>query len=230
MNTEFVVGMPTCNEPKDLLAETIAAIRASSRRPSRIIIVDNGDAALPSERLDFEPVQIVRSGQNIGCAAAWNQIYALAAPLTTIIINADCAVGQDTFERMLEPPAPAVVLAYGFSCFRIDAEVRATIGNFDEAFFPAYFEDTDYRRRLQLAGVEPIEWPRIVEAVVYPGRERVTTGIIHGKYDPDGYQGWRADKLAWFWGRYEANKKLYAEKWGGDPGHETYVVPYGDRS
>jgi hypothetical protein len=147
--------------------------------------------------------------------------------LPAIIINADCAVGHDTFDRMLSIPEPTVILALGFSCFRVDAGVRAIVGAFDEAFYPAYFEDTDYRRRLQLANVTPIEWSREVSAIIYPGRERVISGIVHGKHDPDGYQGWRGKKLAWFWERYEANKKRYAEKWGGAPGQETYSVPFG---
>ena len=226
---EFIVGMPTCNEPRDLLTETLAAIHQSSRQPSKILIIDNGDVALQSghDWNDRTPITIARPGTNIGCAAAWNRLHKYAGLKTLIIINADCAVAPDTFERMLEAPAPAVVLAFGFSCFRIDAGIRDIVGDFDEAFYPAYFEDTDYRRRLQLADIEPIEWPRIVSKIVYPGRESVTSGITHGKHDPDGYQGWRAEKLEWFRDRYEANKKLYADKWGGEPGHETFNQPFG---
>ncbi len=49
----------------------------------------------------------------------------------------------------------------------------------------------------------------------------------HGKHDPDGYQGWRGDKLAWFQERVAQNHERYRQKWGGEPGQETYETPFG---
>jgi hypothetical protein len=82
---------------------------------------------------------------------------------------------------------------------------------------------------MALAGVTPIEWPLEADpaAPVIRGRDRASSGIVHGSHDPDGYQGWRGDKLTWFWERYEANHQRYLAKWGGEPGHETLTVPFG---
>lgn len=104
------------------------------------------------------------------------------------------------------------MLAYGFGCFFIDEEIRRELGPFDERFYPAYFEDGDYRRRMKLAGVTPIEWsyePIVDGAGTDLGRMRAATGITHGSHDPDGYQGWRGEKLGWFWECYEKNRQHY---------------------
>jgi GT2 family glycosyltransferase len=36
------------------------------------------------------------------------------------------------------------------------------VGLFDEGYYPAYFEDTDYERRLARAGVEPASGPAVL--------------------------------------------------------------------
>jgi GT2 family glycosyltransferase len=212
---EFTVGIPVVNE-HDLLVEAIEAVSVSTMRPNRVIIVDNGDLPWAPSR-DFHAqhgLHIARPQRNIGCAGAWNLIHKLAAPLTTIIINADCRVLPDTFEKMMEYPQPHIVAAYGFGCFRMDEAIWNSVGPFDEGFYPVYFEDTDYRYRLKLAGAPFIEW------------DHVLTGIKHGKDQPDGYQGWRGEKLAWFHDCLEKNHRRYVEKWGGEHTKETFTIPF----
>jgi len=231
MTPEFVAGLARCNEPDELLCETLDALISGTCAPSRILIVDNGDrpigdaplADLFASRCD---VQISRPDHNLGCAASWNLIWRWAGDAAAIILNADLAVAPDTLEKMLAVAAPAVVLGYGFGCFRVDREIRDAVGVFDESYYPVYYEDADYRRRLRLADIHPVEWPIHPATVVRPGRERAPTGIVHGKHDPDGYQGWRGDRLSWFRGRVESNRAYYAAKWGGEPDHETYEVPF----
>lgn len=230
----FVVGFGRCNESAQIIDETLDAIARSTRQPERILIVDNGDVPATDvygALLDARGVELTRPGRNIGCAGAWNLIHAIAtegaaSPPRVITLNADCAVAPDTFERMLEVPAPAIMLGFGFGCFIADSEIRREIGGFDETFYPAYFEDGDYRRRANLAGVVVHEWPiEYVERLAL-GRDRTSRGIVHGSYDADGYQGWRGEKLAWFWECYEKNRRYYIAKWGGDPGSETFSVPF----
>jgi GT2 family glycosyltransferase len=263
--TNFIVGIPTCNEPPSILLTTIDAIRESSRRPDHVLIVDNGDQELPNymmaeirsalercgsrDRRHGDPsirLRHVRPQRNIGCAGAWNLIHRLCDPGSAIILNADCAVAPDTFERMMAIPAPAAVFAYAYGCFRIDPAIRRIVGEFDEAFYPVYLEDADYRHRLRLAGVaspdKPLyrhrreaagltgvsveEWPLDAQVPLWPGRERSAAGIEHGKHDPDGYQGWRGEKLAWFHQSVAKNRARYLKKWGGEPNQEAFGVPW----
>lgn len=226
----FLVGIPRCNPPPVYFAEALAAIAASSRKPEALLIVDNGDTALtPVPNIYDVSVELVRPGRNIGCAGAWNVICEWAAPrnLPVVILNDDCAVAADTFKQMLVTPGPTFLCARGFSCFRLDPAIYRRIGRFDEEFYPAYFEDTDYRRRCALAGITIDEWSCEEIEIIAPGRTRTPSGIIHGKHAADGsYQGWLGEKLAWFWSRYEANKQRYAAKWGGPPGKETFSTPF----
>jgi hypothetical protein len=208
----------------------------------RIMIIDNGDIALDLDDvgLDSLPattVSVFRPGGNIGCAGAWNQIcdYGLgSAPArvtSVIMINGDCAVAPDTFQRMLTYDYPALVCAQGFSCFRIDREIWQKVGPFDEGYYPVYWEDTDYRYRCKLAGVEIKEWPAGLDQVVSRpsfSRAKYESGITHGwMIEGKGYQGWTGEKQQWFENRWRANKQRYEDKWGGPQGEERFTTPFG---
>lgn len=233
---DFVLGIPVCNEPEGILRETIVAIQTSTIAPERIVFVFNGERG---KTIPWSPDagahrrwghEILRPRRNIGCAGAWNLIHKISAPMSLILLNADCAVAPDTFERMLDEAtlddAPRSVFAYAFGCFLVTEETWDRVGEFDEGFHPAYFEDADYRRRMRLSDAPIVEWPTEPSTTPAPGRARSPSGITHGSHDPDGYQGWRGDKLAWFWQRYEANRARYVAKWGGEPEKEVYATPF----
>jgi hypothetical protein len=222
----FVLGVPRCNEPAAIFAETLLAARSGTALPDHTLIVDNGDDPFDG---DAGAATVVRPPKNAGCAGAWNIILRRAfGPLgaeSVILVNGDCAVGVDTFARMLAAPT-GVVCAHGFSCFRIDEPVWRTVGEFDEGFWPVYWEDTDYRRRLALAGVDVEEW--VVQEVARPcdGRATYASGITHGKSAIGGYQGWSGERLTRFHEELAANQARYVEKWGGLPGAETYTTAF----
>jgi hypothetical protein len=97
-----------------------------------------------------------------------------------------------------------------FAYFALNTECIDVVGLLDEwTFFPAYFEDDDYERRCHLGGVE---W------VTYNGsitHERSVT-IADSTY---------AEKNG---GTFLANRQAYVKKWGGLPGSETFVSPWGE--
>jgi hypothetical protein len=238
----FILGIPRCNEPPEIFAQTLAAVAASSVLPKRVFIIDNGDEPLGSVTVReppahapgndiIIPVHVVRSDRNLGCAGSWNLIHELGAPRRTIILNADCAVPTDAFEKILAVQGPTLLCAFGFGCFRLDAEIYTKVGPFDEAYYPVYFEDTDYRYRCKLAGVVINEWPFIEsERLDHEtfGRARYTTGFEHGWRHTDGrgYQGWTGEKAAWFQQRWEKNRDRYIAKWGGTVGEEKFTQPF----
>ena len=222
----FVLGIPRCAEPPAIFGATIKAALASTAQPLARIIVDNGDGPL-------DPVagfELLRPGRNIGCAGAWNVLCRAGFERgadSVILINGDCAVAPDTFARMLAS-AHKLVAAQGFSCFRIDRGLWQSIGEFDEAYYPVYWEDTDYRRRLGLAGEVIDEWPLVEIARPSYGRAVYQSGITHGwLIEGAGYQGWTGERQAWFHERWKANRDRYVAKWGGMPGEETLSTPFG---
>lgn len=225
---KFAIALPRLNET-DLLTETIESVRASSLLPDQIILVDNGDeplSVLPSGSWGLHyvrPPRLQNRGfdvQSTSVAASWNIAFRKTS-LPVVLLNSDCAVARKTFEEMMNDPA-RVVCAYYFACARVDHEVWQEVGPFDEDFYPAYYEDTDYRRRLNLCGVSISDWAVEPFTVVSVGRTRSVREITHGKEKPC----WSGDKLAWFHDRIEECKQRYVAKWGGMPGRETFATPF----
>lgn len=115
----------------------------------------------------------------------------------------------------LDREGTAVALHPCFSAFAVSKPTWETIGEFDEVFAPAYFEDNDYHYRMQVGGIDAIAYPpamfyhfasRTTREAAEPGREIVTNKS------------------------FEKNRSMYALKWGGQPGNEKFVIPYDDAS
>jgi glycosyl transferase family 2 len=216
--SRFVVGIPFLAE-QELLMECLRSVWGGTAHPSRVILIDNG-GFLP-ESLRSSLTSLIRPEQNLGVAASWNLIHKLAAPLPVVLVNDDTALAPDTLERMMVTPGPAVVCAWGYNCVRIDHEVWQEVGDFDERFFPAYYEDADHRHRCKVAGVKYVDWDPEPSVEVSPGRRRSAQGILHGKPAPPHYE------TPWFRERIESNKQYYEQKWGGPVGEELYRRPFG---
>lgn len=95
-----------------------------------------------------------------------------------------------------------------FACFMITPESYEAIGEFDEEFSPAYFEDNDYTYRAYL-----IDRPAVRSLngafYHYGSQTQNSTGkqIVPPK-------------------QFLRNKKRYIEKWGGEPDHELFKTPF----
>jgi hypothetical protein len=224
-SSRFILGIPRCNETEDIFSEAVAAARGNTLSPTAALIIDNGDTPLGA----ISGFEIRRPPKNTGCAGAWNMICHAAFNEfhsdSAVLVNADCTVLRDTFASLFAAPC-GFVCAHAFGCFRIDREVWLRVGPFDEEFYPAYWEDTDYRRRLRLAGIVFDEWPVEEVEVIYPGRARYRSGIVHGKNAAEPYQGWTGEKSTWFQQRLVINEQRYVDKWGGVPGTERFQVPF----
>lgn len=98
---------------------------------------------------------------------------------------------------------------YGFTA--INPIALNTVGYFDEAFVPLYFEDCDYSRRCSLLGV-----------TFYDAGE---TGVVHAAHATiQAVPALRAQNAVTF----AANAAYYARKHGGSAGAEVYSVPFND--
>lgn len=98
-----------------------------------------------------------------------------------------------------------------FSAFAVSREMWEDVGEFDELFFPAYFEDNDYHYRMKLA-----EW----DAIVLPS-------ALFYHYGSGTQNESKEDGKPLVPGpMFEKNKEEFAKKWGGVPGQETFTHPY----
>lgn len=84
---------------------------------------------------------------------------------------------------------------HAFACFAMHHGLLDTVGYFDEQFAPAYYEDTDYLRRMELLGVK---------------LRQVDIGLRH---DKPGTTNRDLGKLDWKKST-EHVRKLFEAKWG----------------
>ena len=110
-------------------------------------------------------------------------------------------------EKTDEAPHPC------FSAFAVDRDCWDKIGEFDEIFAPAYFEDNDYHYRMNLAELPAIVYP---PAMFFHFASRTNAEAAE-----DG-------KPIISNGMFENNRASYVKKWGGLPGKETFKTPFND--
>lgn len=94
------------------------------------------------------------------------------------------------------------------NCSIFSRKCFESVGFVDTNFFPAYFSDNDYGRRMQLARLNMANSNKVVyfhfwSRTIYEENMRGT----NDKYFP-------------------LNKKYYIEKWGGIPGKEKFSEPF----
>lgn len=205
----------------DLLRQQLASLAVGTVKPSKILIVDNGGRfgdAISGELMPlWERTTVLGTDQERALARSWN--HALRWGFTNheaVVIANDDIVWARTGYRALaegirygEPDMATTETVGGFVCFALTRQIVAGLGYFDERFFPAYFEDEDYRYRMKLVGLVPRSVPG---AVI----EHVESATV---------QAMPADQRETFKLHFQSNLSLYRQKWGGVVGEETCTEP-----
>jgi GT2 family glycosyltransferase len=201
------LGIPTINR-SDLLLEALETYD-KTWIDRHIYIVDNGDQDIPSKN---PWVKIHRPGVNLGVSASWNWVLkkAFENGYTHVAILNDDIVWDQSIRKIESfiQKNPAGFYSFGgtWCCFVLSYETFLTVGGFDEGFYPAYFEDNDYCYRCRLAAI-----PRVIDPIFSPTVYRNSMTI---EKDSNLNQN------------FDRNKKLFINKWGGEPGQEKYLFPY----
>lgn len=227
----LLCAVPTLHRYEGLVA-FFDSVEAGSVRPETYLAVDNGGTleaffrAQGHEAPWASRLKLKTPSSNVGVAAAWNlaleENYAW-----TLIAGDDCLVRPNTVESLMDAAkvrpefgfySPVVEPSNGrhhseWACFLQAKTLTDRIGRYDEVFFPGWFEDDDYRRRMALSGIRPA---KVIEAKVShlggATSEAATLADEQGRQ-----QGWNE--------RWVLNQGRYAEKWGGPPGQETVTSP-----
>ncbi len=159
-----LLGVPILNR-FDLLERLVESIDFPVQT---LAIVDNSGSGLaslsnPLQHLATRPhpwigsIRIAQSFNNLGVSASWNQILRSfpEAPFA-LLANNDVVFTPGLLEQAvsrLNPARPQFMPllpgAAAFSAFLITAATWDRIGLFSEHFYPAYFEDLDYRDRIR---------------------------------------------------------------------------------
>lgn len=203
------LGIPTINR-KDLLDEALEVYRETFKF-RHVFVVDNGNQGFSN--YGHSQMAFWCNGQNIGVAAAWNKIIERQMRIGythVLILNDDVILqrrAKEIEDFIYENPAD-LYTGHGWYSFIIPIATYQKIGPFDEKYYPAYYEDTDYEYRLKVAGCKTINTDIILPEVLRKSKS--------GEKDPSLY-----DRV------YEC-RKYYETKWGGPVGSEKYTIPFND--
>lgn len=207
----FAIGIPTVNR-FDLLQPSLESY-LQDFPDIHIYIVDNGKQGIAEKYKDHELITVFEPEQNLGVAGSWNLLcksiyenhdYAL-------LLNDDIYLGygRATVSRsMVWDNVGLTQSSKNFSVVLLSKSLYDDLGEFDEQFYPAYFEDSDYLYRLKMR---------------YKCLQRIDTTL-----DPRDFmqsQTYEKEPQKYMNIIFE-NKERYINKWGGLPFMEQYRKPY----
>ena len=145
-----------------------------------LIIVNNhpnanfeGTHHIPDCVADY---RVLNMPANFGCAGSWN-LGIKCAPLEKwwMVVSDDVVFEPGALEKFASECSPDYLTICEewphYQFFSLGENVVAEVGLFDENLYPANFEDDDYQRRCEMAGVEF----RIVNAP----HSHVKQGTVH---------------------------------------------------
>lgn len=157
---------------------------------------------------------------NWGVAKSWN--WGINSALKdgashVLVLNDDVRLDtKDFVDRLIQDLSrEGVIMASGhpthvdprpvegrlaMSAFMCDARLFSEIGEFDESFFPAYFEDTDMLHRITLTG----KW-----RTYYDSDARFHHWVSSTRHEIRGARRTKSD--------YRTNRERFFKKWGFYP-------------
>lgn len=214
--------IPTINR-FDLLQNLLNQVESQTRKPDQLVIVDNSNGKF--SLCDSFPIktQIVKA-DNIGYSGAVNVGYHQAKDFL-IVCGDDDGISNDAIKLFVKYANsnldsiffnPAALGSKGFGIFavRVKKAIEA-VGYWDEAFYPAYYEDVDYARRMEIAGVEMCH---VNESIFYLGGENAGIASSLKRASTQLNMDLEAGIIS--------NRNRYRRKWGGEPNQEKYTVPF----
>ena len=186
----------------------------------RYYVIDNGgayDDESGSLWHDWwEHRHVCRPGANLGFGASVNLAIKanLGGPWWMVVNDdiiftpGDLKVLAELMWSMSSTPLLATMEGCGYSAFAINELAVETVGWFDEAYHPAYCEDTDINWRCQQLGVQWIDVPGT--------SQHLASQTIRNSEVRRNSNDWS----------YPRNVKYHEAKWGGPPRSEVYTTPF----
>jgi hypothetical protein len=134
-----------------------------------LVIVDNSglNTWQPTQPAAVKNLWIIRVPYGLGLVGAWNLIVKSTpyAPYW-VLINDDAHFEPGALKIIADHANPEgvghPVINPKWTCMVLGEQAVQTVGLYDERFYPLYFDDNDYERRLNLAGVLQYDIPAVI--------------------------------------------------------------------
>jgi GT2 family glycosyltransferase len=194
---------------KDLLYDLLSTLDV---RVGTLLVVDNGSQDFGEMWLPaVDHLRLVNLGANLGVAASWNLgIKAGFQHDWVMVVSDDVTMPRGALAEFAALSGEdRIVLSSTWPhwcAFTIGMRVVQQVGLFDENFYPAYFEDTDYERRLTDAKIAPVYGPEVLH-------KNSSTLKTQGRHFT------KANTVS-----FDANQSYIQNKWGD--GHAEPWDPY----
>jgi GT2 family glycosyltransferase len=148
-------------------------------------------------------VEFLENHKEYSCVSSWD-IGQLWKPSAS-------SVSKEYMDMAVVPIEKFEYKELNYSCFVVSKGCWEKVGRFDEEFKPAYFEDLDYRYRMQLVGEKVCT---LESSIFYHyGSKTQKDALGDGKLMCPSPQ-------------FEINRGYFKRKWGGSPGQETFKTPF----
>lgn len=219
------IGVPTLHR-YDLLLRFCCAFAAESdpRVVPEITILDNGGGFIASRegqelsrKSNLPPISVVAPPYNFGVAKSFNWFAENLGQC--IVAGDDTVISTRTIKAFVNAAfdhPEAIIIGHDHPSQSLAVMMLARpkewleMGGFDECFYPAYFEDNDARRRLELAG-------KPIATIKAPDWHHDNSSSLHG-----GSVMYQRNH----WGSFYRNQLYYQLKWGGPPDAELFMEPF----
>jgi GT2 family glycosyltransferase len=161
----------------DLLVRMLESVDALV---GHLVVIDNSGLGVELPDGPWRDVTLLPMPANLGVAASWNLAIKMGHRAPWIMLCSDDVVwpagALDAFAGLSGEDRLVLSETWPHWCaFTIGMAVVRDVGLFDEAYYPAYFEDLDYERRMARAGVESTLGPALLHdnssTLMTPGRD-----------------------------------------------------------
>jgi GT2 family glycosyltransferase len=129
-----------------------------------LLIIDNGGhLGQLVKPVIINKMTVLKMPSNLGVASSWNLgVKSFPYSPAWFFSSADTVYTKGALEVLAQAKPTDITLSDSFpfwQTFAIGEEVVRRIGLFDEGLHPIYFEDTDYERRANHAGIDIVKLP-----------------------------------------------------------------------
>jgi hypothetical protein len=209
----------------DLLSNLIESAEAGTVVPDNYIIVDNGAKInkddsfrkrLEKSDLPKDKIKIIECRWSV--AQSWN-FFIKQYDEHLIISNDDIELLPQSIETLInevDSNPETLMFSSGqnnvnaFSFFLIRKKLIELVGQFDEHFRPAYFEDCDFHRRMEINNIKRLNVQNLQ--------------LIH--HHSATAKSYNSEERKRFQKDFMRNMMYYIKKWGGRPEQEQFSTPF----
>ena len=147
----------------DLLERMLGTVDGAVQH---LVVIDNSGRGIDLPDGPWEESTLLIMPSNLGVAASWNLALKMAHREPWVMIASDDMWwpegAMDRFAEESSEDRVVVSSTWPHWCaFTIGMGVVHQIGDFDEGYYPAYFEDTEYKRRMDRADIGWVKGPEV---------------------------------------------------------------------